>query len=113
MPCNRVCLSEIQRVPFPWREDLVESDHKPLQIFKTSVLAAPCRLQRMLLHLQLFNMDVMCKPGSQMFTADHLSRSYLTTQKEEDKTFQVLALEAETLNPLDSVTVSNERLAQL
>ena len=43
----------------------VESDHKPLQaIFKKSVLAEPCRLQRMILRLQRFNLDVTFKPGS-------------------------------------------------
>ena len=66
----------------------VESDHKPLQaIFKKSVLAAPCRLQRMLLRLQRFNLDVTYKPGSQMYIADHLSRAYLASQGEEDKEF--------------------------
>ena len=92
----------------------VESDHKPLQaIFKKSVLAAPCRLQRMLLRLQRFNLDVTYKPGSQMYIADHLSRAYLASQGEEGKGFQVFALEVETLNPLESLTVSSERLAQL
>jgi len=92
----------------------VESDHKPLQaIFKKSVLAAPCRLQRMLLRLQQFNLDVTYKPGSKMYIVDHLSRAYLASVGEEDKEFQVFALEIESLNPLDSLTVSGERLAQL
>ena len=52
----------------------VESDHKPLQsIFKKSLLHAPMRLQRMMLRLQRYNLDVVYKPGSQMFVADHLS----------------------------------------
>lgn len=48
-----------------------------------------------------------------MYIADHLSRAYLARQGEEDKEFQVFALEVETSNPLDSLTVSSERLAQL
>ena len=37
----------------------VETDQKPLQsIFRKSILFAPCRLQRMLLRLQRFNLDV-------------------------------------------------------
>ena len=37
----------------------VESDHKPLEvIFKKSLLSAPRRLQRMLLKLQKYNLDV-------------------------------------------------------
>ena len=51
------------------RENIsVETDHKPLEsIFKKSLLSAPCRLQRMLLRLQRFNLSVSYKPGSQMF----------------------------------------------
>ena len=52
----------------------VESDHKPLQsIFKKSLLHAPMRLQRIMLRLQRYNLDVVYKPASQMFVADHLS----------------------------------------
>ena len=40
-----------------------------------------------------------------MYIAEHLSRAYLASQ--------VFALEVESLNPLDSLTVSSERLAQL
>ena len=48
-----------------------------------------------------------------MCIADHLSRAYLASVGEEDKEFHVFALEIESLNPLDSFTVSSERLAQL
>ena len=42
----------------------VETDQKPLQsIFRKSNLSAPCCLQRMLLRLQHFNVDVNYKPG--------------------------------------------------
>ena len=69
---------------------IVESDHKPLQgIFKKSVLAAPCRLQRMLLRLQRYNLDVQYKPGSQMYLADHLSRAF-PAKKNRMKNFKCL-----------------------
>ena len=62
----------------------VETDHKPLQsIFRKIILSAPCRLQRMILRLQRFNLDVNYKPGTQMFIADHLSR---TSPKVTDNT---------------------------
>ena len=48
-----------------------------------------------------------------MYIAHHLSRAYLASQGKEDKEFQVFAMEVETLNPLESLTVSSERLAQL
>ena len=45
-----------------------------------------------------------------MYLADHLSRAYLPDQGEQDEEFQVFALDIEALNPLDSLTVSSERL---
>ena len=88
----------------------VESDHKPLQaIFKKSVLAAPCSLQRMLLRLQRYNLEVKYKPGCQMYLADHLSRTYRPDQGEQDKEFQVFGLYVEALNPLDFLTVKGYR----
>ena len=71
----------------------VETDHKPLEsIFKKSLLTAPCRLQRILLRLQKYNLAVSYKPGSQMFLADHLSRAaqYETTVP-EDSFFSVFS----------------------
>ena len=56
----------------------VETDHKPLEeIFKKSLCDAPARLQRMLLRLQCYNLEVKYKKGSLMFIADTLSRAYL------------------------------------
>ena len=53
----------------------VESDHKPLEtIFKKPILAAPKRLQRMLLKVQKYQLQVQHKTGSSMFIADMLSR---------------------------------------
>ena len=44
----------------------VETDHKPLEvIIKKSLLAAPRRLQRMLLQLQWYDLNVVYVPGSQ------------------------------------------------
>ena len=88
-----------------------ESDHKPLQsIFKKSLLAAPSRLQRILLRLQRYNLDVQYKPGSQMYVADHLSRAYLKDQGDQSHDeFQVFALELEEINPLDTVKITSER----
>ena len=65
---------------------IIESDHKPLpSIFKKSLLHAPCRLQRMMLPLQRFNLEVVYKLGSQMFMTDNLSRAFLKTQVQTKK----------------------------
>ena len=89
----------------------VESDHKPLQsIFKKSLLAA----LGMLLRLQRYNLEVKYKPGSQMYVADYLSRAYLKHQDSQPRDeFQVFALEVEEINPMDTVKITSERLAQL
>ena len=53
----------------------VESDHKPLEaIFKKSLSGAPPRLQRMLLRLQKYSLNVQYKKGKEMYVADALSR---------------------------------------
>ena len=93
----------------------VEWDHKPLKvIFKKSLLAAPSRLQRMLLCLQRYNLDVRYKPECQMYLADHLSRVYLQYQEHRaDNEFQVFTLELEEINPLETVKITSEGLVHL
>ncbi len=59
----------------------VETDHKPLvSIVKKSLTAAPPRLQRMLLRLQLYEFKMKYKPEKEMIIADTLSRAYLTDE---------------------------------
>ena len=51
--------------------------HKPLEsIFRKSLLSAPKRLQRMLLRLQKFDLQVSYKKGTEMYLADTLTRAY-------------------------------------
>ena len=53
----------------------VQSDHKPLEmIHLKSMHNMPPRLQRMLLRLQKYDMEIKYKPGSEMLLADVLSR---------------------------------------
>ena len=55
----------------------VETDHKPLEsIMLKSLDSAPKRLQRMLLHLQKYNLQVKYKRGDKLFLADTLSRAH-------------------------------------
>ena len=48
-----------------------------------------------------------------MYVADHLSRASLANNKEMTDSFQVFALEVETVTPFDSIKVAPERLSQL
>ena len=64
----------------------VETDHKPyVPIFQRSIHSAPKRLQRMLLRLQRYNLNVAYLPGSQMYIADMLSRAYLQADRTQCK----------------------------
>ena len=57
------------------RRFTVQSDHKPLEmIHLKSMHNAPQHLQRMLLQLQKYDMEIKYKPGSEMLLADMLSR---------------------------------------
>ena len=92
----------------------VETDHKPLKsIFKKSLLSAPCRLQRMLLRLQRFNLTVKYKPGSQMLLADHLSGAAQHETSGPEESFEVFSLELESLDPTQALKVMPERVDQL
>ena len=56
----------------------VQTDHKPLEsIFRKELCTAPKRLQRMLLRLQKYSLDVTYLKGEKMLVADTLSRAYL------------------------------------
>lgn len=55
---------------------IVETDHKPLvPIFKKPLVNAPPRIQRMLLNLQKYDIQVEYCPGKNLVVADALSRT--------------------------------------
>lgn len=55
----------------------VESDHKPLSsIMKKPLNSCPPRLQRMLIQIQKYDINLVYKPGCKMFLADALSRAH-------------------------------------
>ena len=56
----------------------VETDHKPLESLATKPIhALPKRLQRMMLRLQKYDLNIKYKKGSMMYLADTLSRASL------------------------------------
>ena len=66
----------------------ISTDHKPLEaILKKSLSAAPPRLQRMILRLQTYDVNVRHKPGKEIPVADTLSRLQL---KDTDGTQRLL-----------------------
>lgn len=65
------------------RKVYVETDHKPLEtLFKKPLHKVPARLQRMMLAVQGYNLEVKYKPGSELYIADTLSRSCINNDIE-------------------------------
>lgn len=63
---------------------MVETDHKPLQaIFRKSLHEVPPRLQRMLLKLTPYDLDVRYVPGKQQVISDCLSRASVNALNDE------------------------------
>lgn len=91
------------------REVTVQSDHKPLEnIHRKPLLSAPKRLQRMLLRLQQYDINVTYVPGRDMLLADTLSRAYLPeSTKGECET------DIETVNMVSYLPISAERLSAI
>lgn len=57
----------------------VKTDHKPLvSIFKKPTGSASPRIQRILLKLQPYQLNVIHKPEKEMYVADTLSRAHLS-----------------------------------
>lgn len=99
-----------------------ETDHKPLiAIFNKPLLSAPKRLQSMLLTLQGYSLNVVYKPGPEMFLSDTLSRA-TTPPHSLDQPYirhsvctvaQQEWMEAEQVDQTDYLNVTSQRLAQI
>ncbi|XP_060734892.1 uncharacterized protein K02A2.6-like [Tachysurus vachellii] len=89
------------------RKVTVHSDHKPLEnIVRKPLLNTPKRLQRMLLRLQRYDIEVKYIPGKDMLLADTLSRSYLPEHASESS----VEREIESINMVQHVNIAEERL---
>ena len=87
----------------------IESDHKLLEMIVLKPLSsAPKRLQRMLLQLQKYTLDVKYEKGEHMYLADTLSRAYIPEVNVCD-----FIHELEELDHRESLPVSQERWQQL
>jgi len=70
----------------------VETDHRPLVAIKQkSLVTAPKRLQRMLLQIQKYDIDLVYYRGTEVVIADTLSRVYLTDNAPETSFTKELA----------------------
>lgn len=91
------------------RKVTVETDHKPLiYIFKKKLHECPARLQRMLLTLQRYDIDLKYKPGKELIIADSLSRAYLKETYQEK-----MELETQICMIVNKIEITDERIAEL
>ena len=72
----------------------VETDHQPLiTIMKKPLHAAPFRLQKLMMQLQRYDLDVVYKRGKELYVADTLSRAYLTEEDtDEEEWYDVMCV---------------------
>ena len=85
------------------RTFIVETDHKPLKMISLkNLIAAPAQLQRMLLHLQQYDLVITYRPGKETLLADALSclPSRTNTEIQLDLTVDAISMFAFTLRCL-------------
>ena len=74
----------------------IETDHSPLvTIIKKPIGQAPVSLQRLILKLQGFDINLVYKPGKQLHIADTLSRAYMPVAEApvaEADEYEILAI---------------------
>ena len=93
------------------RRITVHTDHKPLvSIVKKPLASAPARLQRLLLRLQKYEVDVVYVPGKLLYTADMLSRAYLGNAQETDIDDE---MELHVNMVINSLPVSDKKLKEI
>ena len=75
-PSHCVWLREVPHIPI-WKNIChVKTDHKPLEMISLkNLIAAPVRMQRMLLRLQQYDLIITYRPGKEMLLANVLKFS--------------------------------------
>ena len=92
------------------RKITIETDHKPLEtIFKKSLQSSPRRLQKMLLCLQKYDINIVYKRGTELYLADTLSRAFLQDTGEKRSVEQGI----ESICMLEYLSVSEETRNQI
>ena len=83
----------------------VETDHKPLEaILKKPFYQAPARLQKMIMSIQKYPINLVYRPGKQLVIADTLSRAYTTEPTNSCTSFEF------EVNVLTTIPISDDKL---
>lgn len=92
----------------------VETDHLPLQaIFKKPLSDVPKRVQRMILSLQRYELNVKYVKGSQVIIADTLSRNIRANQPATSGEANSLWKSIEEVNALDTIELHEDLLLKI
>ena len=92
----------------------IETDHKPLvTVFKKPLVSAPRRIQRMMLRLPKYSLELRYKKGKNMVVSEILSRAYLTGDHEDDDFDEVFYHELEEMDMSDGLAVSEESFQKI
>ena len=85
------------------------SDHKPLEtICKKPLATAPKRLQRLLLKLQQYDVEIRYKPGFKTHFSDTLSRAHLPTTERYP-----IVKETEQIHAVDYLPISEPQIIEI
>lgn len=92
------------------RNVVVESDHKPLEsVLRKPISCAPARLQRMLLQLQRYDIEILHCPSKDIPVADMLSRKPL---QDYDNTLSE-GKDEQVHSVMKSLPVSDKKLSEI
>ena len=95
------------------RKVQIETDHKPLvTITRKPIHSTPKRLQRMLLRLQRYDVELKYKRGKEMHIADALSRAYVKTSIPNFESQSEFCHQIEDVNLSEHLPITSETLQQ-
>lgn len=91
----------------------IESDHEPLKaVFTKPIHKSPKRLQRILMAVQNYSLDVQYKKGEFMWISDALSRAYRNTTEASKHDTSLICAFAE-IHHSENLSIAPYRLAEL
>ena len=96
----------------------IETDHKPLEtLFKRCLSLVPQRLQKMMMQLQWYDLNVVYKKGMELYIADTLSRAHVeetaADKEDEYEVLMVTPIAPHRMVELKKETASDPQLAKL
>ncbi|PFX16514.1 Retrovirus-related Pol polyprotein from transposon 17.6 [Stylophora pistillata] len=86
------------------------TDHKPLEIIaKKPLAAAPKRLQRLMMRLTQYDVEIKYRRDPEMYLADTLSRAYLPQEHHPEKADQ----EVERIHSVNFLSISEPQIQEI